>query len=128
MEGAGQGSWIEPEKLNLRTYQKALMSRIEMSEWKHFPKSPSNGEATCSNGVDIAEQGLRSRRFNPIGTRINEKAEREELDLDQFFDEQVGDWGMFGEYQWRKIEEMGSIGSSPGMPVIEQNEVILGMK
>jgi Amt family ammonium transporter len=36
--------------------------------------------------------------------RVTEEAEMKGLDLDQFFDEQIGDWGMFAELERRKAE------------------------
>ena len=49
--------------------------------------------------------------------RVTEEAEMNGLDLDQFFDEQIGDWGMFDELNRRKMEfEI----SSPGTPRIEE--------
>ena len=36
--------------------------------------------------------------------RTTEEAEMKGLDLDQFFDEQIGDWGMFDELSKRKME------------------------
>jgi Amt family ammonium transporter len=44
--------------------------------------------------------------------RITEEAEMKGLDLDQFFDEQIGDWGLFDELQRKKMElETSSPGS-----------------
>ena len=52
--------------------------------------------------------------------RISDESEMNGLDLDQFFDEQIGDWGMFDELQKRKLEmEM----SSPGTPRMIEGEV-----
>jgi Amt family ammonium transporter len=49
--------------------------------------------------------------------RVTEEVEMNDLDLDQFFDEQIGDWGMFDELNRRKMEmEI----SSPGTPRIEE--------
>lgn len=35
--------------------------------------------------------------------RVSDEAEMNGLDLDQFFDEQVGDWGVFDEREARKM-------------------------
>jgi len=44
--------------------------------------------------------------------RITEDAEMKGLDLDQFFHEQIGDWGMFDELSRRKMElEISSTGT-----------------
>lgn len=50
--------------------------------------------------------------------RVSEEAEKGGLDLDQFFDEQIGDWGMFAEYERRK-QEMG-MGAREGEPVMTE--------
>lgn len=49
--------------------------------------------------------------------RITEEAEMHGLDMDQFFDEQIGDWGMFEELDKRKME-LGI--SSPGTPQVKE--------
>jgi Amt family ammonium transporter len=49
--------------------------------------------------------------------RISEEAEARGLDLDQFFDEQIGDWGIFEELETRKIELALSAPGTP--PVVE---------
>jgi Amt family ammonium transporter len=36
--------------------------------------------------------------------RVTEEVEMQGLDIDQFFDEQIGDWGMFDELSRRKME------------------------
>jgi Amt family ammonium transporter len=49
--------------------------------------------------------------------RVTEEVEMNGLDLDQFFDESIGDWGLFDELNRRKLEmEI----SSPGTPQIEE--------
>jgi Amt family ammonium transporter len=49
--------------------------------------------------------------------RVTEEVEMQGLDIDQFFDEQIGDWGMFDELSRRKMEmEI----SSPGTPRIDE--------
>lgn len=49
--------------------------------------------------------------------RVTEEAEMNGLDRDQFFDESIGDWGMFDELNRRKMEmEI----SSPSTPRIEE--------
>jgi Amt family ammonium transporter len=49
--------------------------------------------------------------------RVTEEVEMNGLDLDQFFDESIGDWGLFDELNRRKLEmEI----SSPGTPRIEE--------
>ncbi len=45
--------------------------------------------------------------------RVTEEAEMQGLDFDQFFDEQIGDWGMFDELTRRRMELLIS---SPGTP------------
>lgn len=49
--------------------------------------------------------------------RVTEEAEIKGLDLDQFFDEQIGDWGMFDELNRAK---MALEISSPGTPQVEE--------
>jgi len=49
--------------------------------------------------------------------RITEEAEMNGIDSDQFFDEQIGDWGMFDELD-RKRLETGL--SSPGTPQVQE--------
>jgi Amt family ammonium transporter len=49
--------------------------------------------------------------------RVTEEAEMKGLDLDQFFDEQIGDWGMFDELSKAR---MALEISSPGTPVVEE--------
>ena len=49
--------------------------------------------------------------------RVTEEGEMKGLDLDQFFDEQIGDWGMFDELNRKKMElEI----SSPGTPQVHE--------
>jgi ammonium transporter, Amt family len=48
--------------------------------------------------------------------RVTEEAEIIGLDMDQFFDEQIGDWGMFDELNKRKMELAIS---APGTPPVE---------
>ena len=54
--------------------------------------------------------------------RVSEEAEVNGLDLDQFFDEQIGDWGLFDELERRKIELEISAASTP--PLQETQEPI----
>jgi Amt family ammonium transporter len=49
--------------------------------------------------------------------RVTEEAEIQGLDMDQFFDEQIGDWGMFEELNQRK---MVLEASSPGTPQVRE--------
>jgi len=49
--------------------------------------------------------------------RVTEEAEMQGLDLDQFFDEQIGDWGMFDELSKRRLEMMIE---SPGTPTVQE--------
>lgn len=49
--------------------------------------------------------------------RVTEEAEIKGIDLDQFFDEQIGDWGMFTELERRKAELQIS---SPGTPQVQE--------
>jgi Amt family ammonium transporter len=49
--------------------------------------------------------------------RVSEEAEMKGLDLDQFFDEQIGDWGMFDELNRAK---MALEIESPGTPQVEE--------
>lgn len=53
--------------------------------------------------------------------RVSEESEMIGLDLDQFFDEQIGDWGMFDELNRAKMANEMGMGSrdSHGSPVIE---------
>jgi Amt family ammonium transporter len=48
--------------------------------------------------------------------RISEEAEMSGLDMDQFFEEQIGDWGMFEELNRRRMELAIS---APGTPQVE---------
>jgi Amt family ammonium transporter len=48
--------------------------------------------------------------------RIAEEAELNGLDIDQFFEEQIGDWGMFDELNKRRVELAIS---APGTPQAE---------
>ncbi|TVY47916.1 Ammonium transporter [Lachnellula occidentalis] len=49
--------------------------------------------------------------------RITEEAEMNGIDSDQFFDEQIGDWGMFDELNRRRLEtEL----TSPGTPQVQE--------
>jgi Amt family ammonium transporter len=52
-----------------------------------------------------------------IHLRVTEEVEMNGLDLDQFFDEEIGDWGMFDELNRRKMETEIS---SPGTPRTEE--------
>lgn len=55
--------------------------------------------------------------------RVSEQAEIEGLDLDQFFDEQIGDWGMFDELSRRKMEHAlhgMELKSSPATPNVQE--------
>ncbi len=54
--------------------------------------------------------------------RVTEEAEMQGLDLDQFFDEQIGDWGMFDELTRRKMELLIS---SPGTPQADEPEEVV---
>jgi Amt family ammonium transporter len=47
--------------------------------------------------------------------RVTEEAEILGLDIDQFFDEQIGDWSMFEELDRRALK-----GSSPATPKVEE--------
>ena len=49
--------------------------------------------------------------------RVSEEAELAGLDIDQFFDEQVGDWGMFEELSRKREESI----LSPGTPLIQDS-------
>jgi Amt family ammonium transporter len=49
--------------------------------------------------------------------RITEEAELNGLDMDQFFEEQIGDWGMFDELNHRRMELAIS---APGTPQVEK--------
>lgn len=53
--------------------------------------------------------------------RVTEEAEMNGLDIDQFFDEQIGDWGMFDELTRRKglqgISEIDAPGTPPSQVV-----------
>jgi Amt family ammonium transporter len=48
--------------------------------------------------------------------RITEEAELNGLDMDQFFEEQIGDWGMIDELSKRRMELAIS---APGTPEVE---------
>jgi Amt family ammonium transporter len=52
--------------------------------------------------------------------RVTEEAEMMGLDIDQFFDEQIGDWGMFEEMDRRK---MAMEISSPSTPHVQERQV-----
>lgn len=49
--------------------------------------------------------------------RVTEEAEIQGLDMDQFFDEQIGDWAIFDELDQRK---MVLDGISPGTPQVQE--------
>lgn len=49
--------------------------------------------------------------------RVTEEAEIQGLDMDQFFDEQIGDWGMFDELDQKKIVLEAR---SPGTPRVQE--------
>jgi ammonium transporter, Amt family len=51
--------------------------------------------------------------------RVTEEAEMMGLDIDQFFDEQIGDWGMFEEMDRRK---MAMEISSPSTPHVQERQ------
>lgn len=55
--------------------------------------------------------------------RISAEAEAAGIDLDQFFDEQIGDWSMFDEVQ-RKREEPETTISAPGTPPVQVGETM----
>ena len=57
--------------------------------------------------------------------RVTEEAEMKGLDLDQFFEEQIGDWGMLDELERRKAESQIS---SPGTPQIQDLVVTEGIE
>ena len=48
--------------------------------------------------------------------RVDEEAEMKGLDIDQFFDEEIGDWGMFDELTRANMVEI----SSPGTPQLQE--------
>ncbi len=48
--------------------------------------------------------------------RVDEEAEMKGLDIDQFFDEQIGEWGMFDGLTRAKMMEI----SSPGTPQLQE--------
>jgi ammonium transporter, Amt family len=47
--------------------------------------------------------------------RVSDDAEEKGLDLDQFFDEDIGDWGIFDEFEKRRMmQDVGMImGQTP---------------
>jgi Amt family ammonium transporter len=55
--------------------------------------------------------------------RVTEEAEMMGLDIDQFFDEQIGDWGMFEEMDRRK---MAMEISSPATPQVQEVQEPVG--
>ena len=55
--------------------------------------------------------------------RVTEEAEMKGLDIDQFFDEQIGDWGMFDELNGRRQElEITSPGTPQAQEVVESSD------
>lgn len=49
--------------------------------------------------------------------RITEEAEMNGIDSDQFFDEQIGDWGVFDELNRRRLDiEL----TAPGTPRVQE--------
>jgi ammonium transporter, Amt family len=57
-------------------------------------------------------------KFIPgMNLRVTEEAEMKGLDIDQFFDEQIGDWGMFDELDRQKMELAIS---APGTPPADE--------
>jgi Amt family ammonium transporter len=55
--------------------------------------------------------------------RVTEEAEMMGLDIDQFFDEQIGDWGVFEEMDRRK---MAMEISSPATPQVQEVQELVG--
>jgi Amt family ammonium transporter len=54
--------------------------------------------------------------------RVSEEAEMQGLDIDQFFDEQIGDWGMFDELSRRRMEmEILAPGTPPAQDVATES-------
>ena len=52
--------------------------------------------------------------------RTTEEMEMKGLDLDQFFDEQIGDWGMYDELSKRKVElEISALATPEAMEVLQ---------
>ncbi len=45
--------------------------------------------------------------------RVSSEAEEKELDMDQFFDEEIGDWGIFEELERRRVLADTILGQSP---------------
>ena len=54
-----------------------------------------------------------------MNLRISEEAEMKGLDLDQFFDEQIGDWGLFDELTRRKLDMEISAMATPEPQEVE---------
>jgi Amt family ammonium transporter len=52
--------------------------------------------------------------------RVTEEAEMVGLDIDQFFDEQIGDWGMFEEMDRRKVAMEISAPTTPPMQEVQE--------
>ena len=52
--------------------------------------------------------------------RISDDAEEKGLDLDQFFDEEIGDWGIFDELERRRIQAETVLGEAPGQSSTER--------
>jgi Amt family ammonium transporter len=52
--------------------------------------------------------------------RVTEEAEMVGLDIDQFFDEQIGDWGMFEEMDRRKMAMEISAPTTPPMQEVQE--------
>jgi len=52
--------------------------------------------------------------------RVTEEAEMMGLDTDQFFDEQIGDWGMFEEMDRRKMAMEISAPTTPPMQEVQE--------
>lgn len=55
--------------------------------------------------------------------RVSEEVEMIGLDLDQFFDEQIGDWSMFEHLDSRSLEK--SEGPSSGAVSVKAEETVL---
>jgi Amt family ammonium transporter len=53
--------------------------------------------------------------------RVTEEAEMMGLDIDQFFDEQIGDWGMFEEIDRRKMTMEISSPSTPPVQEVQES-------
>lgn len=59
--------------------------------------------------------------------RVTDEAEERGLDLDQFFDEEIGDWGVFDELERRRILAetiLAQVGASSSAERVEEAKAV----